>query len=308
MNKKFTEYFTGLGFNIIGNNAYGEINGYSVSADVKMLDNKAPLKLHIALYASAETKLDIIYDIIGLRIKYLSYEANAYGILLGLNDVTVGALLKKMPNIIENIFAVFTKHNALGIGYCPLCGNEVSLESKKYHIDWALIQMDENCVANLNEVINEENKDFNEQPNNYIKGTVGALIGAVVGAIAYIVLFYIGFISALTAFVSVFLGAYLYKKLGGKPNKVMVLIVAVVSILSMLYTVYWLYLAAANVLAPEYGFSSEGLAAFIDMMSVQEFSSEFISNLGMTALFTFIGVFTQINQLSKSVKRQGTIK
>ena len=309
MNKKLKEYFEQLGLTIEGNNAHGEIYGYEVSANVAMLDNVSPVKMHVNLYATEVAKLKIVNEIKALKFKYFFIAADLYGISLGFNDpLTVGKLLNRMPAMLDSIFEIFKNNEAKGVGYCPICGNELSAESKKYRLDWALISMDSECVKGINDIIEESNKDFDEQPNNYIHGTIGALIGALVGVISYIVLFFMGFISALSSFISILLGSFLYKKFKGKPNAVMIVIVTVVSILSMILIAVGIYIFAAQMLAYEYYFSSTGIQAFKDMMTVPEFKSEFTSNLVMTILFTLLGVAFESVKMFKSIKRQGKIQ
>ena len=309
MNKKLKTYFEELGFNIEGNNAHGTLKGFETSANVSMLDTVSPVKFHVNLYLNEEEKVKVVQEIKNLKLKYFNVDADLYGIALGFNDpLTVGKLIKRMPEMIDKIFAVFAKYEAKGVGYCPVCGELLKEDSKKYRIEWALITMDKDCVNDINAIIENENNDFAEAPNNYLKGTCGALLGALVGIVAYVVLFYIGYVSALTSLIAILLGSYLYKKLDGKPNAIMVVIVSVISILSMLFAVFGIYYLAAQALALEFGFSSLGLQAFTDMMTVPEFSQEFISNLGMTFFYTILGVIFEISRLSKSVKRQGKIK
>ncbi len=309
MNKKLKEYFEQLGFSIEGNNAHGEIDGYEVSANVAMLDNVSPVKMHVNLYATEVTKLKIVNEIQALKFKYFFVAADLYGISLGFNDpLTVGKLLNRMPDMLDSIFKIFRNNDAKGVGHCPICGNELSNETKKYRLDWALISMDSECVKGINNIIEESNKDFNEQPNNYIHGAIGAIIGSIVGVISYIVLFFMGFISALSSFISILLGEFLCKKFKGKPNAVMIVIVSVVSIVSMILTAVGLYIFAAQMLAYEYYFSSTGIQAFKDMMTVPEFKSEFVSNLVMTIVFTLLGVVFEIIKMTKSIKRQGKIQ
>lgn len=308
MNNKLKTYFESIGLSVNGNNAYGTYKGYEVSADVKMLEQVSPVKLHVSFYALPEVKGAIANDLRDLKLKYFTYAADNFGIVLGFNDpLTVGKLINRMPEMLDKIFAVFAKHEVKGVGYCPLCGEEMIEDSKKYNIGWAKISLDTKCVSNLNQVIEAENEEFDKASNNYIPGTIGALLGALVGVIAYVVLFYIGYVTALTSFIAILLGTFLYKKLGGKPNKVMVVIVSITSIASMLFAVTFIYFLAAQALVGEYGFHSTGIQAFLDMLTVSDFSTEFGSNAFMTLLFTMLGVVYEISKISKSVKRQGKI-
>lgn len=309
MNKKLKNYFEGLGLKIDGNNAHGNLNGYEVSADVSMLDTVAPVKLHINLFANEEVKMQIMDEILALKYKHFIVNVDIYGFVLGFNDpLTVGKLLKRMPEMVNRIFEIFGKYETKGIGYCPVCGELLEEDSKQYKIEWALITLNNDCVKNINSVIEKDNMNFNKSPNNYLKGTLGACIGALVGIVAFVVIFFIGYISSLTSFIAILLGSYLYKKFGGKQNFVMIIIVATISIASMLLAVFGIYLLAAQTLAIMFDFTSVGIEAFKDMMTIEEFSKEFTSNLLMTLLYTLIGVGYEIYNLSKSIKRQGKIK
>lgn len=309
MNKKIKTYFESLGLSIQGNNAYGTIRGYEVSANVAMLDTVSPIKIHVNFYMPIQVKVQMASEIRALAYKHFVIDLDMYGVSLGFNDpLTVGKLLNRMPDMMNNIFNAFDKYEAKGIGYCPICGDVLQENSKQYSLDWALVTMDNSCVANINRSIVNENNSFASAPNNYLKGTLGALLGACVGVVAFVILFFIGYISALTSFIAIILGAFLYKKFGGKQDKVMVLIVSLVSVLSMVLTIFGIYVLASQGLASEFGFHSSGFQAFKDMMTIAEFSKEFKTNLLMTILYTFIGVAYEAYSLNKSVKRQGEIK
>ena len=309
MNKKLGTYFGDLGFVVTGNDAHGKFKGYEVSVNVTMLDSVAPVKMHVSLYATNEVKALIVNEIKNFKFKYFIVAEDLYGISLGFNDpLTVGKLLNRMDDMLDKIFGVFAKYEAKGLGYCPVCGEELKEESKKYKIDYSLITMDNDCVKGLNAVIEQDNEEFKNAPNNYLKGTVGALLGAFVGAVIFVILFYFGFVSALTSLVAVLLGSFAYKKLGGKPNGVMIVIVTVISVATMLGTLTGIYVLIAEAVAPQYNFSSTGIQAFTDMMTVSEFSGEFVTNLFMTLVYTLLGAGFEAFRLSKSIKRQGTIK
>ncbi len=309
MNKKFEGFFQNYGMEIQGNQAYGTMNGFEASANVQVINNSTPLSMHIAFYATEETKRIISNEIRELKIKHLTFSTDSFGISLGLSDLTINRLIARLSDVLNQITEVLKKNNVVGSGYCPVCGDALEIEnSKKYNIDGVLITLDSKCVENLNATIQAENQDFKEAPNHYALGFVGAVLGAIVGVISYIILFFIGYISAISSIISILLGAFLYKKLGGKPNKVMIVIVSTVSIASMLLVVFALYLLAAIGLAPEYGYTSTGFNAFLDMMNESDFSSEFIANFAMTILFSAIGVGAEIFNLFRSIRRQKEIK
>lgn len=308
MNKKLNIFFTNLGLNVTGNSAYGNLKGFEVSVNVSMLDQVSPVKIYVNLFADEDTKLTIVNRIKALNYKNFTVNMDTYGIILGFNDpLTVGKLLNRMPDMLDKIFEVLTTYSAKGSGYCPICGEELKEDSKKIKNGWVLVTIDNECITKLNNIIEIENKEFNDMPNNYFKGAMGACLGAVVGIVAYVILFFIGFITSLTSFIAIILGSYLYKKFGGKQNFVMIIILSVISILSMVLAVFGIYVLAAQNLAPLFEFSSTGIKAFTDMMTIKEFNLEFITNLGLTLFYTLLGVVFEIYKLSKSVKRQGKI-
>lgn len=309
MNKKIGAFFEERGFAIEGNCAYGKIDNFDASVFVAILDNVAPVRIQLSLHAVGPTRSRILDELRALKFKFFRVEANLYGIVLGFNGMTINSLLKQLPDMLEKIVSVLNKNGALGTGYCPLCGKQLVEGSYKAYVveNWIKVNIDEECVGKLNNAITKENEDFAKAPNNYLRGTLGALIGAVAGTIGYIILANFGVIGAISAFLAVFLGGLLFQKFGGKPTKVMVLIVAALSILSQLVAVFYIYYSAASVLAIEYNFASTGMAAFKDMMSIAEFKSEFTYNLIMTIVFTLLGVGSYIFNLIRQTKRKSTI-
>ena len=309
MNKKIKTYFEGKGFETNGNIGKGKLHGHEVSLYVEILNNLVPVQLHIAFYASTEVKREILNEIRNLKIKYLRFDCDSYGLWLGMNDITVGGLMKKMDNILEQIFGVLSKYAVLGYGYCPLCGEVIDIEnSKQYRLNWAHITLDQKCVENVNAIINDENAEFNAASNNLGKGSLGAVLGSLIGVVSYVILFFMNFISAISAFLSSYLGALFYKKFGGKPNKMMIVIVSVISIASMLLTAYLLHALAAKGILLEAGYDMGMNDAFKAMMDDPDFSSAFLSNFGLTALFSIIGAASQLSALIRSTKRAETIK
>ncbi len=305
MNKKFNDFFAQRGYEIVGNNAYGSLRGYEVTFHIEMMNNVAPLQAHFNLFATRDEKVAIYNALREKKIKYLKYDVDQYGITIGLNDITVNAMLKKLDDILNQIVDIFANSNALGKGYCPLCGQLIELEdSKTVNVDWARVTMHAACVADINAVIEEANKDFTEAPNNYLKGFLGILIGALVGVAMFFILYLIGFVTALTAVVAIILGITLYKKFGGKPNKVMIIMAFVTTLVTQLFAVFGLYVYVAGVLAYSEALPLAGLEAFAHYFEVfPEFKSEFLTNFFLTFVFTALGLVAQIQYAKKMVHR-----
>ena len=134
-------------------------------------------------------------------------------------------------------------------------------------------------------------------------GFLGALVGGVAGFAVAFILYLCGVISAISAFVAVVLGAFLYKKFGGKENKMMILIVSVTSLAFMILAVFSVYLCAAGAAAKEAGLVMNAFEAFKTCMGVEEFSSAFTQDLIMTIVFSILSIVYEVVMLLRKVKR-----
>ena len=309
MIKKFENFFSNYGMTINKNFAYGTINGYETNATIIMSDT-APLRMHISFYATDEQHRKIEAAINNLKPKYFNMKFTLYGMSLGFSYITVNSLLKKLPDTLNAICAILSENGALNSAFCPVCGESLNeSNSKKCNIDGFTIKLDNDCVNKINNVINTENQDFRNAPNNYLKGFVGALIGGAVGAVITIIFFMIGLIASLSAFVSVALGAFLYQKFKGKPNVMMIVIVTVTTFVCLCATVLGLYMVVALGLSIEADPSIQitAMEAFKIWMQNAEFARGFYGNLATVLAFSALGAGYEIYALNKKIKRQKNI-
>lgn len=310
MNKKYSAFFAEQGMTVNGNRAYGIVRGYEMNAALVGVytNNGSPLQLHISFYATDEQKRKMEAALRNAAIKFCKFGFTAYGLAIGLNDMTLGRLLKRMPQLLDTFFGILTENGALTSEYCPVCGNPFGESKKQCTIDGYTIYIDAECVDNINAVIEAENKDFNEAPNHYLRGFLGALIGGLAGAAVAVVLYAVGFISSIAAVVSVVFGTFLYKKFHGKPNKMMLVIVAATTVVCMALSVFLIYLTASGIAAQQEGLNISAMEAFKIVMADSEVSRAFYADLAMVLLFSAIGIGIQIAYTARAIKRQGTIK
>lgn len=298
MNKKFKELVLSYGMTVNGNFAHGTVKGYETNATIQVTETYGPVMIHISFYATEEQKRSIDAALTNAAIKRFRVTFSPFGLTLGLNEITVGAIVKKLPAILDTVYAIISENGGLGSEYCPVCGKPFEEgNNKDCNIDGFTIRLDNDCVEKMNSVITAENQQFENAPNNYLKGFIGAVIGGVVGALCAVVFFMFGLISAISAVVSVVLGAFLYEKFGGKPNKMMLLIVAATTVIFMALTVLLIYMWAAGVL----------YESFSVAMQDSEFASEFYSNLLMSLLFSAIGIGIEIYYKARKIKRRKNI-
>ncbi|MDE7464633.1 MAG: hypothetical protein K2M48_06345, partial [Clostridiales bacterium] len=159
----------------------------------------------------------------------------------------------------------------------------------------------------INAVIAAENKDFAEAPNNYLKGFLGALIGGLAGVGVAVLLYVAGFVSSISAVVSIVVGTLLYRKFHGKPNKMMIVIVALTTIVLMAATVPAIYIIASGVSASKAGSSMSAIEAFAYFMEDPQYAGWFYGDLALVLLFSVVGIVFQIFVLARQIKRQKMI-
>ncbi len=309
MNKKFTAFFNGLGMTVNKNSAYGVVNGYETNARLNNFDNVAPLLVHITCYTTDEAKRNIANALRAAAIKFCNFQFSPYGLTVGLNDMTGGRLLKRLNGVLDLLYSTIAANGGLGVGYCPVCGKALEAEQAILcQVDGFTISLDEECKTNLNALIDAENKDFKEAPNNYLRGFLGAVVGALAGVVVAILLNVAGFVSSLSAIVSAVLGAFLYEKFGGKPNKMMIVIVSLTTFVFMAATVPAIYIVTSGIAASEYGVNISMFEAFALLMQDSEFASWFYSDLALILLFSALGVGWIIFYLSRKIKRRQNIQ
>lgn len=306
MNKKLTAFLTERGLTVDKNSAYGVFGGFETNVQYRPMDNVTPLYLHFACYTTDEQKRAIQQELNSASIKYLKFAFSSYGLEVGLNDLTLGRLIKRLDEVLSKICSSLTNNGALGIGYCPVCGNVLNFDqSKKCTVDGLTVTIDDTCITNINNLITAENKDFAEAPNNYLRGFAGAVIGGLVGVVIAVGFYLAGFISAISAFVAILLGEFLYRKFGGKPNKMMVVILSVTTFVMMMLAVVGIYFVASAIEGAKYGYGA--FESFSIVMSDAEAQRVFTLDMILTVIFSALGCGYEIFMLLKRVKRKTNI-
>ena len=183
MNKKLAAALAQCGFEVTNNAARGGVQGFEMNAAYDALNNSTPLTVHISCYTDYEAKRRICDVFRAEAIKFTKYSFTPYGFELGLNDWTAGRLAERIGALIKFATDTLKANGAAGIDCCPVCGKPLAESaSKPYAIGGAQITVHDSCIGDINKLIESENIDFENAPNNYLKGFLGALIGGVAGA------------------------------------------------------------------------------------------------------------------------------
>ena len=307
MVKKIKTYFEEKNFSVTKNVAKGNIGGFDVTFVQHSSMNSHPYQVVINCYQTEEAKIELINSLIAQKNKYVVYFYTLFGISFSLTGVTVNSMLKKLDLVLNNVIDELNKREFKGNEYCPYCGELLSEDYDIINDGEVSIKIDKTCHENVNNLLKDEQKEFDELPNNYANGFAGAFLGAIAGAAIMVILYFIGYVAAISALVSFGLGVTLYKKFGGKPNGMMILIVSVTSIVILFLAYMGIYVLAADSLCVEKGVSLTGVKAFKYCMKGQEFKRSFYGDLALQALFACVGMGYSVYAALKNVKRVKSI-
>lgn len=304
MNKKIEKCLVEYGLTATDKKTlYGVKNGYEMCASGDMY---TPLILHISCYATAmvrsaiEGALSNRTDIKGTK------RMTEFGLTLSLTDLTIGRLVNRLPSILDWVLDMLNANGALGAEYCPHCGKPLGGAGKKCSVSGFTVTMDGDCVVAANTLIDAQNEQFNSAPNRVFRGFLGALIGGIVGGLTVVLFYLIGFVSALSGIVAVALGAFLYTKLGGKPNAIMILIVMVTSLVCLVAAVLITYIVASGIIVSAWGLTMPAVEAFGKLMeSNEEFRNGFYADLALVIMFALIGMGIYAWSLWRKIKLNG---
>ena len=302
MVKKITTYLTEKNFIVSKNTATGNINGFDVHVRFNMYQ-RFPYVIDILGYQDEETKNLLVNELNDKKIKYCSFDQTLFGIQFMLSGVTVKAIIEKMDELLNTVTNRMNELSFKNSSFCPACGEEYGEDQKLVSIGDFTVKIHSTCYDHINALLEEEEKNFKEAPNNYLAGFAGAFLGGIVGAILMVILFFFGYVASICAIVSFALGTALYKRFGGKQNAMMVVIVAITSICILLLAYVGIYILAADGICAEQKVMLTGVNALKHCLKQNDFEKEFFGNLAMEGLFAFIGLGYSVYAALKSTKR-----
>lgn len=280
MNKIFKNYLEDKGFEIIDNGGYSIIDGYEVNI-INVNDNVNPIIVHISAFLDEQEKNYFLEKVNNGNLKRVNIQFDLSGVIVKLNDFTFKKLIDKLDDTINLLINYLQEINALGNGICPICAKELTDENKETtFVNGFKITIDKRMYQEINFRIQEEKEAFEKAPNNILYGTLGALIGGLVGAALTYIIYNLGYVASLSAIVATILGCFLYKKFGGKPTKIMYVIVSLFSFVLIELTIFIIYYLACKDVNVE----------FSEAMKIEEFAAGLMQDLLMNFVFTAIGI------------------
>lgn len=298
MNKKFFEYFNEKGFQVEKNSGYGSFKGYEVNIAINQI-----VVIHISSFILKKDSYQILKELKDKKIKFAKFYLSNFGLFFEINDFTMGKLVARLDNVLDDVISVLQEHNILP-GYCPACNEYLDMETSVVaNVNGLKIRIDQKCYDSINEQIDKNNVEYEGKSRNYLNGLFGALIGGVVGMIIAVVLYFIGFFASIAAFVSVLLGSKLYVKFGGKQDKVMPIIIGLTTLFFMVLWVFVVY----GFVALQVSSSDQLVTAFNQLLSDPDVKKAFTLDLVMSLLFSILGIGYQIKQMFKNNGKQKNI-
>ena len=307
MNKKLAAALQQHGMTVTGNSAYGTVQGYEMSLRAPSPMEQSAYFLHVSFYASEEKKQEAANEIARFGNK-LRVENSAYGLTITLPQpvFTLNPLIEAIGVLFEKLPALFKQKEIPGADVCPYDGNPMTENSKRCVMNGFFVTLNNDCISSINKAIEEENRLFANAPNNYLQGICGALVGGVVGAALVIALYFMEYVASISAIIAVMLGAFLYRKFGGKPNAVMIVIVSVISLIFILIGYYAaVIIDIISELSLDFGSAVELLN--LNLAENPEFSKLFYTNLALLLVFTALGIGVMIFSLVRQIKRPKNI-
>lgn len=307
MNKKLAAALQQHGMTVTGNSAYGTVQGYEMSLRAPSPMEQSAYFLHVSFYASEEKKQEAANEIARFGNK-LRVENSAYGLTITLPQpvFTLNPLIEAIGVLFEKLPALFKQKEIPGADVCPYDGNPMTENSRRCVMNGFFVTLNNDCIGSINKAIEEENRLFANAPNNYLQGICGALVGGVVGAALVIALYFMDYVASISAIIAVMLGAFLYRKFGGKPNAVMIVIVSVISLIFILIGYYAaVIIDIISEFSLDFGSAIELLN--LNLAENPEFSKLFYTNLALLLVFTALGIGVMIFSLVRQIKRPKNI-
>lgn len=167
---------------------------------------------------------------------------------------------------------------------CDTCNNKNFLNHYVSHEGIKLLCPD--CANALETKIQKELT----APNNYGVGFFAALLGALVCSALWILIGAFGWVASFAGFVMAFGAVWAYKKVGGKVNKVGIVLIVITLLFSLLLAEYVSLAIMIAKESEEYGFFT---AMFVIPFALtdSEFLIEVLKSIGLGLLFAIWGSY-----------------
>ncbi|MBO4666685.1 MAG: hypothetical protein J5666_00960, partial [Bacilli bacterium] len=232
------------------------------------------------------------------------------GVMVVIGVLTAGTFEKKYPKVIEVIIDALNFVNAPKSDICPASGIALDDEnSTTTFYNNIKITVSKEGLTKYNESITHANEEFKSEPNNYLKGFLGIFLGGIAGVLATILFSLMGIISAVSAFISVFFGIFLYKKFGGKPNWVMIVMSFITTLVFIMGYILYAYIVYSVTYLADLGIIKAGIDALkYCLANYEEVAKSFRYDMILNLVFCTLGIIASISYAITQSRRPKQLK
>lgn len=309
MNKHIVNALSNYNFTFDKNSGYGHIDGYEVNVFNNAMDTGPVFTFSTFLTQSQKNEFVVMMN--QRKLQLVQAGTFDFGVMIKIGSMTAKAFEKKFAQVLPAILSILEVLGAPKADICPQSGELIDENLCRLTTlpdANVKVRLSNMAIATVNSSIDKYNEDFQNAPNNYLKGFAGIAIGAVVGVIIAFVCSLLGYVTSFAPLVSIFLGVFLYKKFGGKPNHVMIIMSFLVTVVCILGAILLVYVGYGSLLLEEAGISLSGFGALSYCLENSvEFKELFIEELALNGLFILIAVGVSIANLIKMIRRPKNI-
>ena len=305
MNKHIVNALSNYEFTYDKNYGYGFINDYEVNVFDNIMAG-GPVFI-FSTFLSQTKKNDFILKMNARKISLVQTQAFDFGVMVMIGSMTAKSFEKKFAEVLPIILDILESLEAPKRDICPQSGEKIDEQECKTIVlpgSKIKIRLSNNAVATVNSNIEKSNDDYQNAPNNYLKGFGGIMIGALAGLALTVVFSLMGFITAIAPMASILLGVFLYKKFGGKPSYVMIVMSFVTTLVVILGALTLMYVVVANKAVAQAGLEYRGFEALIYCIkNVPEFQRQFNLDLALNGFFILLAEGFSIYRLIRMIQR-----
>ncbi|MDE6407350.1 MAG: hypothetical protein K2K50_01935, partial [Anaeroplasmataceae bacterium] len=235
------------------------------------------------------------------ELNIFKYEVTPVGVCFAVMK-HFDTLLNTINQVTNQMLELNTKNKE----YCPITGEVLDEATKRklYYNDF-IVFLNEASVEILNQEIEQAEQDFQNAPNNYLKGTLGAIVGGLLGAIVWIIVgVFLGMISGWIAFLIAFLAGLGYDKMKGKATNMKFIISAIVTLCYVILSMLLIYVLIAKAQMAEDGLGGSAIKGLIHYLNTSsDFKGDFIGDMVSSVIFGALGIFFSYFQMKKTIHK-----
>ena len=311
MQKYVTNALANYNFVYSGNYGYGRIDGYEVNVFNNPMDT-GPI-FAFSTFLPQSKKNDFVLKLNQRKLRLVQAEGFDFGVMVKVSALwSYKEFSTKIPEMLTAVLEILQELDAPRSNICPQSGEVlaednckiITLPNSNYKIC-----LTSNAIETVNSGIEKSNEDFQNAPNNYLKGFIGIAIGAIAGIAVAFIAGLMGYITSFAPLVSIFLGVFLYKKFGGKQNYMMIVMSLGTTLVAIVGYLLALYVIVANQAVAEINLSMSGFEALrFCLENSDEFKQAFVSEITTNAIFFLIAGGVSVGNLLKMVRRPQNIQ